>query len=199
MINTFSEALKNKIIDNSTKMSFQKGDLVVDIGETIKGLPYVNSGLLKVYKEDNDDHEFLMYFLHPGDVCSMGLQCCLKEGKSKARVYAEEDSQIFFIPSETIQELKSDLEWNEYVISSLTERIEDLTEVADQLAFKKLDERVFDHLLRISKEKNTQILDVSHRDISNDLNSSREVVSRILKKMEKEGRVELHRSQIILK
>lgn len=197
-LHSFSESLKSTIQLNSKQITYQKGDLVVDIGEPIKGLPYVVNGLLKVYKEDDDDHEFFMYFLHPGDVCSMGLQCCLKEGRSMARVYAEEDSAILFMPSNTIQELKGNLEWNQFVIQSLTQRIEDLTNVANQLAFKNLDQRVLDHLLKLSEEKKSTTIETSHREISNDLNSSREVISRVLKKMEKEGKLQMSRNVIIL-
>ncbi|MFP5471772.1 MAG: Crp/Fnr family transcriptional regulator [Bacteroidia bacterium] len=194
----FSETLKQTILHESKIEKFKKGDIVLDIGQPVAGLPFVKSGLLKVYKEDDDDNEFLMYYLNPREICSMGLKCCLELGKSMARVYAEEDSEILFIPSATVQKLQNLPEWNSFVIDSLVHRINELTEVANQLAFKNLDERVADYLKRLSENRESKKLDVTHREISNDLNSSREVISRILKKLEHEGVLALSRNTITL-
>jgi CRP/FNR family transcriptional regulator, anaerobic regulatory protein len=194
----FSEELKRIILESSKLMRFEKGDIVLDLGQPVLGLPYVKSGLLKVYKEDQDDNEFFMYYLSPNEVCSMGLKCCLEHGKSMARVYAEEDSEMLFIPSETVQKLSSNTEWNQYVIDSLVQRIDELTEVANELAFKKLDDRIIDYLEKLSELKHTKELAITHREISKDLNSSREVISRVLKRLEKEGALSQSRSSITL-
>lgn len=194
----FSETVKQLILSEAKADSFQKGDIVLDIGQPVLGLPFVKSGLLKVYKEDDDDNEFLMYYLNPGEICSMGLKCCLELGKSMARVYAEEDSELLFIPSETVQKLQSIPEWNTFVIDSLVQRIDELTQVANQLAFKKLDDRVVDYLERLSEQKQSKQLELTHREISKDLNSSREVISRVLKKLEHEGVLKLSRNTITL-
>jgi CRP/FNR family transcriptional regulator, anaerobic regulatory protein len=194
----FSEELKRIILESSKLMRFEKGDIVLDLGQPVVGLPYVKSGLLKVYKEDQDDNEFFMYYLSPNEVCSMGLKCCLEHGRSMARVYAEEDSELLFIPSETVQKLSSNTEWNQYVIGSLVQRIDELTEVANELAFKKLDDRIIDYLEKLAELKHTKELAITHREISKDLNSSREVISRVLKRLEKEGALTQSRSSITL-
>jgi CRP/FNR family transcriptional regulator len=194
----FSEELKRIILESSKVMRFEKGDIVLDLGQPVVGLPFVKSGLLKVYKEDQDDNEFFMYYLSPNEVCSMGLKCCLEQGRSMARVYAEEDSEMLFIPSETVQKLSGNTEWNQYVIGSLVQRIDELTEVANELAFKKLDDRIIDYLEKLAERKNTKVLDITHREISKDLNSSREVISRVLKRLEKEGALSQSRSSVTL-
>ena len=194
----FSETIKQLILSEAKTENFQKGDIVLDIGQRVLGLPFVKSGLLKVYKEDDDDNEFLMYYLNPGEICSMGLKCCLELGKSMARVYAEEDSELLFIPSETVQKLQSIPEWNAFVTNSLVQRIDELTQVAHQLAFKKLDDRVVDYLSRLSEQKQSKRLELTHRDISKDLNSSREVISRVLKKLEQEKFLKLSRNTVTL-
>lgn len=191
--NFLSEALSNAKIRH-----FSEGDIVVDIDQTMDGLPLVISGRLKVYKEDDNDNEIFLYYLLPNDICSMGIKCCITEGRSQARVYADEDSDVLFVSKESIEQLQNNQEWNNFVIQSLANRVEELLEVADDLAFKKLDQRVLDYLNKKAELNKTKALKLTHKDISKDLNSSREVISRILKKLENEGAIRQQRNQVTL-
>ena len=191
-------SLQNVMLSHSKTHQFKKGDIVIDIDEKMEGIPLVLDGLLKVHKEDDDDNEIFLYYLKPGDICSMGIKCCITGGKSLARVYAEESSEVLFISKTTIETLQDDHEWNNFVIQALASRIESLLDVADELAFKKLDERVLDYLEKKAQVQNAKTMSLTHKEISNDLNSSREVISRVLKKLENEERLILQRNEITL-
>lgn len=192
------ESLFNELVKTSLTKHFKKGDIVIDIDEKMDGIPLVLDGLLKVYKEDHDDNEIFLYYLKPGDICSMGIQCCITEGISLARVYSEEDSEVLFISKETVQEQQTNSEWNNFVIQSLAGRIEELLEVADDLAFKKLDQRVLTYLQKKEAFSEDKTIRLTHKEISTDLNSSREVISRVLKKLEQEGALTHQRNEILL-
>lgn len=185
-------------LKNCPKIKFKTSEIVIDIDEAISGLPFVTKGLLKVYKEDDNDNELFLYYLKPGDVCSMGIKCCITEGKSVARVYAEEDSEVVFVSKELLLNLQTSPVWNNYIIQSLADRIDSLLGVADDLAFKKLDQRILDYLKKKEELAAENNIKITHREISNDLNSSREVISRVLKKLEKEGILEQNRNEIRL-
>ena len=172
---------------------------MIDIGEKMEGIPLVTKGLLKVYKEDENDHEIFLYYLKPGDICAMGIKCCITEGKSLARVYCEEDAEVLFVSKEAMGELQDNPSWNNFLIQSLTNRVENLLDVADDLAFKKLDERVLEYLKRKGEIENQNPINITHKAISIDLNSSREVISRVMKKLEQEGRIKQQRNAVELR
>lgn len=190
--------LLKELFKTAPTKRFQKGDIVIDLDEKMEGIPFVKSGLLKVYKEDDNDNEIFLYYLKPGEICSMGIKCCLSQGVSLTRVYSEEESEVVFISKETVLEQQTNPEWINFVVESLTQRIEKLLEVADDLAFKKLDERVLGYLQKKESLSGSKTINLTHKEISLDLNSSREVISRVLKKLEKEGLLSHHRNEINL-
>ena len=191
-------SLYENLVSEAKTQQFSKGEIVIDIGETIEGIPLVISGLLKVYREDDNDNEIFLYYLTPGQICSMGIKCCLTSGKSQTRVYAEENSEVLFISKPMVEKLQSDQGWNTFVVQALANRIEELLQVADDLAFKKLDKRVIDYLEKKAEINESNTLKLTHKEISTDLNSSREVISRVLKKLEQEGELSQQRNEITL-
>lgn len=190
--------LFQNLVSEAKTEQFSKGEIVIDIDETIEGIPLVISGLLKVYKEDDSDNEIFLYYLTPGQICSMGIKCCLTSGKSQTRVYSEEDSEVLFISKPMVEELQKNEGWNLFVVQALANRIEELLQVADDLAFKKLDKRVVDYLEKKAEINESNTLKLTHKEISTDLNSSREVISRVLKKLEQEGELRQQRNEITL-
>ena len=190
--------LLEELLKTTPRKEFIKGDIVVDLDEKIVGIPLVLKGLLKVYREDDDDNEIFLYYLQPGDICSMGIKCCITGGISLARVYAEEDSDVLFVSKERVQQLQTNPFWNNFIIQSLAGRIEELLDVADELAFKKLDQRVLTYLQKKAELNGSDTVKLTHKEISSDLNSSREVISRVLKKLEQEGVLTHQRNEIKL-
>ena len=127
----------------------------------------------------------------------MTFSCCLGNSMSKIRAVAEMDTEVVMIPVQQLElwmgKYKS---WQKYVLDSYHTRMMELLETVDTLAFLKMDERLLKHLQDKAKVTHDDMIHATHQDIAYDLHTSRVVVSRLLKKMEREGKIELHRNQI---
>ena len=154
-------------------------------GDYIKTFPMVLDGCVKIVRLSDDGSELLLYYLKAGEICSMSLTCCMVPQKSKIRIIAEEDSLILTIPVEKPEKWMSEYKsWKVLMMNSYRNRFDGLLETIDSLAFMKMDER----LIRFFKERyrftgKTHFMG-THEDIANQLNTSREVVSRLLRNME---------------
>jgi len=186
-------------IDRSVKVrSFEKGDLVVDYGDMIKSVPLVLEGILKVMRENNDK-EVLLYFLEGGNTCAASFSCCMIKKRSEIKVIADTDCRIAFIPVELASRWMADYDaWRDFVFSMYDQRLFSMIDTIDRLAFTRLDQQLVDYLENRAHLNDDHIIRVSHIDIASDLNVSREAVSRLLKKLEDDGRVELGRNRIRL-
>lgn len=177
----------------------QAGDELIQTGQYIRSTVLVISGSIKVFRESEDGGEFLVYYLRPGNACAVSMICAMKSDTSEVSATAVEDSEVLLVPLELMDSwMMRYTSWNRFVLGNYRERFEELLQVVDQIAFRSLDERLEFHLRRLAKNGESKSIQASHQDIANDLNSSREVISRLLKKMEQKGLVSLQRNQIIL-
>lgn len=173
---------------------------LIEIGNYVISVPLVLSGSIKILRADNEGKELLLYFLHSGETCAMALSCCLGRTKSEIKAVAETDVEIITIPINYLEDWASRFKsWRNFVYQSYHKQLTDAFNAIDILAFSKLDER-----LKIYLESKNQIagnneLKITHQEIANDLNSSRVVISRILKQLEKEGLIELGHNVIYIK
>ena len=175
------------------------GDVIISFGDTIKFMPLVILGLIKVFREDEKGNEVLLYYLEKGDTCTMTLSCCSGEKKSEISAVVEEDCEVLLIPIHYMNEWICKYEtWKRFVFNSYNLRLDEMLKVIDSLAFMKMDERLFKHLYNKCMITDSFELSISHRELALELNSSREVISRLLKKMENDGRIILKRNLIIL-
>ncbi len=180
-------------------MELSAGDLLMEIGGHIRFVPLVLGGLLKLTREDNDGDELLLYHVGPGETCAISLTCCMTDARSTVRVVAEEDTRILAIPVRFMDEWTDKFRsWKTFVLLTYQRRFEELLRTVDGLAFQKLDGRILDLLRQQARDQRTSTLSVTHQQIAAALHSSREVVSRLLKRMEKEGIVRLGRQRIEL-
>lgn len=178
----------------------QAGDELIQTGQYIRSTVLVISGSIKVFRESEDGGEFLVYYLRPGNACAVSMICAMKSDTSEVSATAIEDSEVLQVPLELMDSwMMRFSSWNRFVLGNYRERFEELLQVVDQIAFRSLDERLEFHLRRLAKNGGSNSIQASHQDIANDLNSSREVISRLLKKMEQKGLLSLQRNQIILK
>tara|TARA_B110000211_G_C14032875_1_gene533040 strand:- start:173 stop:820 length:648 start_codon:yes stop_codon:yes gene_type:complete len=178
---------------------FDRGDVLIEVGGYIKSSPLMLEGLTKIVKEDADGNELLMYYLSPGETCMVSLTCCMIQQKSEIKAVVEEPSLMLLIPVQYMDEwMIKYKDWKNFVMNSYRKRFEELFNTIDSIAFKKLDERLISYLKTKAKAKSTMILKATHQDIAYDLNSSREVISRLLKQLERDGKIELGRNQIDL-
>ena len=195
----FEEALMNEIIEVSKILDFKEGDIIIDFNENIKSMPLMLTGAIKISREDFDEGELLLYFIEKGDTCAMSMQCCLGNAKSEIRAIAETDGQLILIPVAKMNEwLGKYATWRNFVFNSYNNRLKEMLTTIDHLAFMNMDKRLLNYLLEKSKINNSNQVQNTHQEIAYDLNTSRVVISRILKALENKGKIKLNRAYIEL-
>lgn len=191
------EKLLNEIEQVAMLKEFKEGDVIIDFGDNIKKMPLLLSGAIKILREDFDEGELLLYFIEKGDTCSMSLSCCIGDTKSEIRAVAETDGQVVMIPVMYMElwlgKYKS---WRNYVFASYNNRLKEMLTAIDNLAFMNMDKRLLNYLLEKAKINDTKEINTTHQEIAYDLNTSRVVISRLLKALEKDGKIKLHRAYI---
>ena len=193
----FEKELIDEIVRVGTIKEVPEGYKLIEIGEYIKGMPLLLSGAIKILSEDKEGDELLLYYLEKGDTCSMTLSCCMAQSKSEIRAVAEKDTKLIMVPIQKMEEWTATYKsWRNFVFESYHNRLKELLTTIDSIAFQNMDERIVGYLkekVRINKE-NT--IHNTHQEIAYDLHSSRVVISRLLKKLEDMGKIELHRNFI---
>jgi CRP/FNR family transcriptional regulator len=165
----------------------------------IKAIPIVTTGSIRVMRTDEDGREILLYYIKAGESCIMSFLGGLHQDTSKVRAVAEEDSEILFIPIDKVSLLINEFpEWLDYIFRLYHQRFEELLEVVNAIAFKKLDERLLNYLQKKGELTNNQTILVTHEQLANELGTARVVVSRLLKQMEQEGLIKMGRHKITL-
>lgn len=193
----FEKELIEEIKEVSQIMEFKQDDVLIDFGQYMRGMPLLIEGAIKIMREDFDEGELLLYFLEKGDTCAMTMSCCMGNNKSEIRAIAENDGMVLMIPVQKMEEwLGKYKSWRAFVFNSYNNRFNELLSAIDSIAFKHMDERLEEYLLEKAKVNNTNIITQTHKEIAYELNSSRVVISRLLKAMEKEGKLKLNRNNI---
>lgn len=185
----FSDPILLKDLESvSSIRKVSKGEKLMDVGSYIKFMPLIISGLIKIMREDSEGNEVLLYYLESGNTCAMSMNCCMKIEKSGIRAIAEEDSEIIMIPVEFVDEwVSKHKQWKDFVLSTYSNRFDELLEAIDIFAFKKMDERLYKYLQKRKELYGDKAFQITHQEIAFELNTSREVVSRLLKKLEQNG------------
>lgn len=195
----FEPALVELIEKEATERSFNAGDIIMRTGQYIKSTVLVLEGQIKIYRENHDGGEFLMYYLGPGQACAVSMTCAIQSQTSEIMAKAEKDTEVLMIPVHLMDEMMNKYKtWYQFVIQTYRSRFDELLSVIDNIAFHNMDERLEFYLKRHSDKTGKKKIEVSHQQIADDLNSSREVISRLLKKMEQRNLVKLHRNMIEL-
>lgn len=178
---------------------FKAGDLIIDIGVPVNMVPILLTGVMRVVRHDADENELLLYYLVEGESCASSMQCCMAGKMSEVQAIAEEDCTLLFLPHSLADGwMMQYTDWKNYIIGTFQSRFNDLLLALDALAFNKLDERLAHYLQEKSRIHKSAVVQISHQEIATDLNSSREVISRLLKKMEQKEMVVLGRNSIRL-
>src|SRR6478609_4020362 len=193
---SFSDELIEDIKTNEVIKTFSAGEVIMRTGQYIKNTVLLVKGTIKVYREDNDGGEFFMYYLQPGQACALSMVCASKNEKSQIMAKAVEDAEIIMLPLTMMDKwMMQHRSWYEFVVGSYRNRFEEVLEVIDSIAFRAMDERLEFYLKRQVEACGCKELKLSHQEIGSDLNTSREVISRLLKNMEQRGIVVLNRNQ----
>jgi len=195
--NIFEEELINEIVQVGTFKEVPEGYKLIEIGDYLRGMPLLISGVIKILREDDDGDELLLYYLEKGDTCSMTMACCIGDTKSEIRAIAETDAKLIMVPIQKMEEWTIKYKsWRTFVFNSYHVRLNELLSTLDSIAFQKMDERLIGYLKEKARVTNDDIIHSTHQDIAYDLHSSRVVISRLLKKLEEMGKIKLHRNFI---
>lgn len=193
----FEDDLIELLEKEAVQKTFLAGETIIRTGQYIKSTTIVLKGQIKIYRENQDGGEFLMYYLGPGQACAVSMICAIQSQTSEIMAMAEEDTEVLMLPVQLMDELmKRFKSWYQFVIQTYRSRFDELLVVVDNIAFRNMDERLEFYLKRYAEKSGKKNIELSHQQIADDLNSSREVISRLLKKMEQRNMVILHRNMI---
>ena len=177
--------------------TFAEGEKLMRTGQNIRAALLVINGRIKIYREDEAGNEFFMYYLGAGKACAVSLVCALGQETSGLMAKADSEATILSIPVQYVDAWMGKYKsWAQYALSSYRERFDELLETIDHVAFRNMDERLIFYLKRHSETLQTKTLSIPYTRIAIDLNSSREVISRLMKKLSEKGIVKLHRNYV---
>ena len=191
------EELLQEILEVGRYREVPVGEVLIELGQEIGFMPLVIQGTMRVMREDKEGNELFLYYLESGDTCAMSLNCCLGNKKSEIRAVADEPSILWLLPVSYMDPwLQRFQTWRNFVFESFNIRLNELLETIDSIAFMRMDERLLKFLLDKVKVTGNTMLSTTHQEIADNLNTSRVVISRLLKQLEKRGSIALHRNRI---
>ena len=196
---TFEAELLEAIDEIAVWREVKEGEVLLDVGETVRTIPFLIKGSLKVTRQDEEGREILLYYVNANESCAMTFTCCMQQFPSEIRAVAETDAELLTIPISVMDAwLIKYPTWKSFVMRTIRSRFNELLHTIDQLASHKLDERLIAYLKEKSKATGSTLINLSHEQIAGEMASSREVISRLLKKLENDKKVLLYRHQIKL-
>ncbi len=194
-----SPELMEKLYENSIVKTYQAGESILNENAYIRAIPLVIKGTLKVTQTEEDGRELLLYYIKPGESCIMSFLGGMHNETSKVKAEVEEDAEILFLPIEKVSLfIKEYPEWLDFIFRLYHKRFEELLNIINEIAFKKVDERLLALLKKKTEITQSNTLQITHEQLANELGTARVVVSRLLKQLEENKMVELGRNKITL-
>ena len=179
------------------KLDFNTGDIIIEPNKYIKVIPILLKGTIKVIRETNEGNELILYYIKAGQSCAVSLSTSLMNKLSNIKAIAEEKVELIAIPSSTsVKWYDSYASWRMFVLRTMDNRYDEIINALDSVAFKKIDERLMDYLKAKTEAVQSNILNITHQEIANELSTSREVISRSLKQLEQKGILKLYRNKV---
>lgn len=199
----YAHIFEPKLLDEIAKAGILKevseGEKLMEIGQYITAMPLLVSGAIKILREDAQGDELLLYFLEKGDTCALTLSFNRGQRKSEIRAIAELDTVLIMIPIQKMEEWSSNYKsWRNFIFDSYQNRLMEMLDTIDSIAFMRMDERLLRYLRDKQKLVKSNFLSSTHQDIAYEMHTSRVVISRLLKKLELEGRIKIQRNKIEL-
>lgn len=194
-----SSELVEKLYQNGFIKQYQQGDIILDENASIRAIPIVMKGMMKVIRTEEDGREILLYYIKAGESCIMSFLGGMHNEKSVLKAEIEEESEILFLPVEKASLfMKEYPEWVDYIFRLYHKRFEELLDIINAIAFKKVDERLLQLLEKKSEISQSKTVVTTHEQLANELGTARVVVSRLLKQLEDAGKLKLGRNKIVL-
>jgi len=195
----FEPALLAELEANSMLMNIRCGETMLNPGQTIRAVPLLLSGTFKVSRVNDEGQELLLYYIKEGESCAMTFTCCMMSHFSVIKGTDEEDSELLCVPMNVMDEWMAKYPtWKRFVMSTILNRFTEILKSIDDIAFKKLDDRLVNYLKEKSKATGSSLINLTHQQIGDDLGTSRVVVSRLLKKLEMDNKLLLYYNQVKL-
>jgi len=192
------EALKDELITSAQLMTVDEGTQLMKEGSYVKVVPILLSGLVKVTRQEMGK-EMLLYYIYPLESCIVSIHCGMNDVKSRIKAIAEEESSVILIPSTKISDWQQKYpSFNQFILNLYQKRFDDVLDAYNALAFQSLDDRLINYLELKSKAFKNVRIQTTHQELGDELGTARETISRMLKKLELEGKVVLGRGVIEL-
>lgn len=195
----FEEELINEITNNGELKLLKENEILIDLGQTITHMPLLLHGAIRIMRDDENDGELLLYYLEKGDTCAMTMTCCLGTKTSNIRATAETDGEIVMIPVQKMDEwLVKYPSWRAFVLNSYQDRLDEMMRSIDNLAFNDSKGRLKNYLIEVASVNKSRVVNKTHAEIAYELNTSRVVISRLLKVLENEKFIKQQRNSITI-
>jgi len=194
-----SPGLVEKLYEYGMQKNYDVGTVILHENACIQAIPIVMKGTLKVIRTEEDGREILLYYIKTGESCIMSFLGGLHNEPSKVKAEVEEDAEILFLPMAKVSLfIKEYPQWLDYIFRLYHKRFEELLDVINSIAFKKVDERLLSLLYKKKELTGKDTLSITHEQLANELGTARAVVSRLLKQLEDNGVLQLGRNKITL-
>lgn len=196
---TSSPELVEKLYLTGNKKTYKEGDIILDENSSIRAIPIVMKGMIKVIRTEEDGREILLYYIQAGESCIMSFLGGMHNEKSIVKAEVEEDTEILFLPVDKVSLfIKEYPEWLDYIFRLYHKRFEELLDIINAIAFKKVDERLLNLLIKKTEISQSKTIITTHEQLANELGTARVVVSRLLKQLEDTDKLKLGRNKITL-
>lgn len=197
----YGSIFEKELIEEIVKVGFvdkyKSGEVLVDIGENMSHIPLILNGAVKIIRKEKEGEELVLYFLEKGDTCAISFINCINRKESIFRAVVENDTEAIFLPVEHIDDwLAKYKTWRHFIIDSYHFRLIEMVESIDGLAFMNMNQRLLKYLSDKAKINQNIDLDITHQEIADDLNTSRVVVTRLLKQLHGDGKVYSTRNKV---
>ena len=192
--------LLDRLLEKGQFSTFDPGKTLMVPGQFIKAVPLVLEGSIKIMRVDEDGKELFLYYLETGETCALSLTCCSAARPSEIKAIVEEKASLLFIPIQVHEQLVDEFkQWKDFVSTTYQHRFQEMLTVLDAVAFKRMDERLMNYIVTKMKQLKSNELHTTHQEIANELGTAREVISRLLKQLEKKKWIELGRNVIYIR
>jgi CRP/FNR family transcriptional regulator len=192
--------LLDRLLEKGQFSTFEPGKTLMEPGQFVKAVPLVLEGSIKIMRMDEDGKELFLYYLEAGETCVLSLTCCSAARPSEIKAVVEEKVTVLFVPIQVHEQLTDEFkQWKDFVSSTYQHRFQEMLTVLDAIAFKRMDERLMNYIVTKMKQLKTNELHTTHQEVANELGTAREVISRLLKQLEKKKWIELGRNVIYIR
>lgn len=192
--------LLEELEKHGTLQEMEAGKSIIEPGQYIKMVPVVLEGTIKVMRTNEEGHDLFLYYIESGETCAVSLTCCSAMNPSEVKAVAEEKTRILAIPARKHEEWTNEFrQWKDFVAQTYQKRFQAMFQAIDDIAFKKMDERLIKYLVVKSRQAKSNELSITHQEIAKELGTSREVISRLLKQLENRKLVELGRNIVYVR